>query len=118
MKERILGYVKDIDEKLQNLKDVKDIDGLIKEHLIQISFFQHERLVHLFVMLAFVFLCLTTIIVSITQTSLVFSLISLILLVVLVFYILHYFLLENKVQYMYTQYDKMLIEKKERENNK
>ena len=115
MKDRIINYVEKIDKDLESIKDIKNIDEYIKEHLIQVKFFQHERLVHLFVMLAFVFLCMTTIILSIIQINCFFSIISLILLVVLVFYIMHYFLLENKVQYMYAQYDKMLQEKHKRE---
>ena len=115
MKEKILKYVNDIDNKIQNINLIDDLDNLLKNHLIQIQFFQHERLIHLLVTLGFVFLCMTTIIVSITQINLLFAIISLILLVVLVFYILHYFLLENKVQYMYTQYDLILKEKYNRQ---
>ena len=115
MKEKILKYINDTDNKIQNINLINDLDSFLKEHLVQIQFFQHERLVHLLVTLAFVFLAMTTIIVTITCLNWVFGIISLVLLVVLVFYILHYFLLENKVQYMYSQYDLILQEKYNRQ---
>ncbi|MBR6255765.1 MAG: hypothetical protein IKR23_00175 [Lachnospiraceae bacterium] len=98
----------------------KDYEKLAETHLSQISFFQHERLVHLMVTILFsaltfaVFVLLYIQIGGITQSGLSegFSwglLILFLLLVVLeVPYVMHYYLLENSVQKMYKQYDELL----------
>lgn len=81
------------------------IQELIQEHLRKISFFQHERLIHLLVTLFYtlftiIFFCLIVV-------SFIFLPIAIILCVFLILYIYHYFYLENGVQYMYKQYDKL-----------
>ena len=104
MKKYMKSYIKEIDSILEKNKKVDE--EVINEHLIKISFFQHERLIHLLVTLfyalfVFIFFAFTCYI------SLMFLIVVLILLVFLVFYISHYFYLENSVQYMYKQYDKL-----------
>ena len=96
----------------------KDYEKLMETHLAQISFFQHERLVHLLVTILFAILTFATFFLLYMQMG--FSVLAeeglswgllalfLLLLVLLVPYIMHYFLLENSVQKMYTQYDEML----------
>ena len=54
MEKRILNYRRYIDELLTR-SDV-NWEAVIKEHLIQISFFQHERLIHLIVTITFAIL--------------------------------------------------------------
>ena len=51
MKKRILAYLQYIDNLL--LEEELDWEEEIKKHLVQISFFAHERLVHLIVMVLF-----------------------------------------------------------------
>lgn len=48
MKKRILNYVKETDKLLESNKLTKED---LENHLRQISFFQHERLIHLIVSL-------------------------------------------------------------------
>ena len=48
MEKRILGYVRYIDSILAE-SSIQDVESLKKEHLVQLSFFQHERLIHLIV---------------------------------------------------------------------
>ena len=104
MKKYMKSYIKEIDKLIsENKKIDKEI---IDEHLIKISFFQHERLIHLlvtlfFALFVFIFFAFTF------YLSLMFLIVVLILLVFLVFYISHYFYLENSVQYMYKQYDSL-----------
>ena len=108
MRKRILAYRKFIDVLLENPDEINNIDDVIDEHLVQIGFFQHERLVHLLVTLAFAFLTVITTLVMIFTTNYTLAILALLLIVLLVPYILHYYILENEVQKMYNQYDKML----------
>ena len=68
MEKRIINYRKYIDELLQ--KDNLDWDEVIREHLIQVSFFQHERLIHLIVTVTFAILEVIVIGLCVTAFSL------------------------------------------------
>ena len=108
MKERILNYRNRIDALLDENNKETDWNKVMSEHLIQIGFFQHERFIHLIVTALFavlVFICVATYIIS--GEIYVLALIG-ILMVLLVPYISHYYLLENEVQKMYVQYDRIL----------
>ena len=107
MKEYLYNYIKEIDKLLNDNKKITD--DIIKNHLIKIEFFQHERLIHLYVTLFYALIFL--IFVGLGLIHFIFYIITIILLIFLLFYIVHYFRLENGVQYLYKQYDKM-IEKK------
>ena len=65
------------------------VQDKLKEHLVQVGFFQHERLIHLIVTVTFALLEMLAI------------------LILLIPYIRHYYILENEVQKMYGQYDRM-----------
>lgn len=106
MEKRILNYRKYIDELL--LRDDLDWEAVIKEHLIQLSFFQHERLIHLIVTVTFALLEVVVIGLSVVSFTLGVGLLAIALLILLVPYIRHYYILENEVQKMYGQYDKMV----------
>ena len=109
MKKYLYDYIKEIDKLLDSNKDIKD--DLIKKHLIKINFFQHERLIHLLVTLFYAVIFL--IFMGLCYIHYIFFSVAGILLIFLICYVLHYFHLENGVQYLYKQYDKML-EKKEK----
>lgn len=120
MEQRILQYRKQIDEWLakmeQSVQDSGSTDqvtqGLIRdkleEHLVQVGFFQHERLIHLIVTVTFALLELLAIVLSVISDSLFTLLLPVVILILLVPYIRHYYILENEVQKMYVQYDRML----------
>ena len=102
MREYLGEYVKKIDKKI---KDKKITEQDIENHLIKINFFQHERLIHLLVTLFYgVFVFLSVII---SFKTWLFLIILYLALIILIFYVRHYFFLENHVQYLYKQYDKM-----------
>ena len=108
MKERILGYRKRIDKLLADDNKKTDWQRVLDEHLVQVGFFQHERLIHLLVTMLFAimtFICVAAYVIS--GEIYVLALIG-ILLVLLVPYIMHYYLLENETQKMYDQYDRIL----------
>lgn len=108
MKRRILTYMQQIDELLQAPPDDTDWTKAIENHLTQIRFFQHERLIHLIVTVLFA-LMTTSVVVGLVSSSNIWLAILLIPLLILLFpYINHYYLLENGVQKMYAQYDRML----------
>ena len=77
----------------------------INDLLIKIKFFQHERLIHLIVTL-FCILLFIIFIVLMFYTKL-FFIPTVIAMVLIIFYIVHYFFLENSVQYLYKLYDDM-----------
>lgn len=110
MERRILDYRKYIDELLQ--QDNLDWERVIREHLIQISFFQHERLIHLIVTVTFALLEMIVIGLCVVSFTLGVGLLAVALLILLVPYIRHYYILENEVQKMYWQYDKMVEKNK------
>ncbi len=102
MREYLGEYVKKIDKKI---KDKKITEQDIENHLTKIQFFQHERLIHLLVTLFYgVFVFLSVII---SFKTWLFLIILYLALIILIFYVRHYFFLENHVQYLYKQYDKM-----------
>ncbi len=103
MKKYLYTYIEEIDKKIKD--DKTDFNSLLDNHLIKISFFQHERLIHLLVTLFYslfmiLFLCLSFVIN-------IFFIIFFILVIFEVFYVVHYFRLENGVQYLYKQYDEI-----------
>lgn len=113
MEKRILTYRKYIDELL--LREDVDWKRIREEHLVQIGFFQHERLVHLIVTVIFALLAVF----SIGMASLLMAfetegagswlLVVAAFLVLLIPYVRHYYILENEVQKMYRQYDEMAV---------
>lgn len=108
MKNRILTYRRRIDKLLEECPDDTDWAQVLEEHLVQITFFQHERLVHLLVTLAFALLTILSFGIFLVTTFLPVLALIVLLLVLLIPYIGHYYLLENETQRMYRQYDTIL----------
>ncbi len=108
MKDRILGYRKKIDALLLEASSETDWEQVLSEHLVQVGFFQHERFVHLLVTVTFALMEMISLGIFLLTNQISVVLLCLAVLILLVPYIWHYYLLENEVQKMYTQYDKML----------
>ena len=83
------------------------VQDKLKEHLVQVGFFQHERLIHLIVTVTFALLEMLAIVLSVISNSLFTLLLPIVILILLIPYIRHYYILENEVQKMYGQYDRM-----------
>ncbi len=77
----------------------------LEDMLIKISFFQHERLIHLIITLFYVIMFLIFLI--LVSISYIFIIPVFILLIFVIFYIIHYFRLENGVQSLYFLYDEI-----------
>lgn len=84
------------------------VQDKLQEHLVQVGFFQHERLIHLIVTVTFALLEMLAIVLSVISDSLFTLLLPIVILILLIPYIRHYYILENEVQKMYVQYDRML----------
>lgn len=113
MEQRILQYRKSIDEWLEKTEQSAQVSQEIlrdkmEEHLNQIGFFQHERLIHLIVTVTFALLEMLAILLNVISDSLFSLLLPVVILILLVPYIRHYYILENEVQKMYVKYDRML----------
>ena len=112
MEQRILQYRKQIDEWLAKMDNGEQITQellreKLEEHLVQVGFFQHERLIHLIVTVTFALLEMLAIVLSVISDSLFTLLLPVVILILLIPYIRHYYILENEVQKMYVQYDQM-----------
>ena len=84
------------------------VQDKLQEHLVQVGFFQHERLIHLIVTVTFALLEMLAIVLSVISDGLFTLLLPIVILILLIPYIRHYYILENEVQKMYVQYDRML----------
>ena len=90
-------------------------DAVLREHLTQVSFFQHERLIHLIVTVTFAILTMLALAIYCIAEYMPMLALIVLLLVLLIPYIGHYYTLENEVQKMYQQYDEMLRHVMEKE---
>lgn len=108
MEKRLKNYLSYMDKLLEHsIPDRETRRQLIQEHLTQISFFQHERLIHLIVTVTFALLEMLSLIMVFIASGLFTFLLTIVVLVLLIPYIRHYYILENGVQKMYEQYDKL-----------
>lgn len=80
----------------------------LEDLLIQISFFQHERLVHLIVTVIFALLTMLAIVGTLIAPQPALFILIVFLLILLIPYIRHYYILENGVQKLYQYYDKLV----------
>jgi hypothetical protein len=107
LKKRIQSHIKYIDEILTGNTGIEINEILLKRHLREIDFFMHERLIHLIVTVVFALLTLISLSVFIVAQNMGILLLTGLFFILLVPYIFHYYILENGVQKMYEQYDKM-----------
>ncbi|MGN1295874.1 MAG: hypothetical protein ACI4U5_05645 [Bacilli bacterium] len=107
MRKRMLKYIAYLEKLLEEEKDKNFWKKEKEEVKVQISFFQHERLVHLIVMALFALLEGIILPFAITFNHILIIL-AVALLVLLIPYISHYYFLENKTQYLYTLYDEVV----------
>lgn len=118
MEKRLLNFLKEA-EAVANGTTVCDLKKYKKYLITQIEFFQHERLIHLLVTLAFAvfeFLCIVGITICYASggsgycspsacAPVGLAVLSVMVLILLVPYVRHYYILENGVQKLYEYYD-------------
>lgn len=95
MKKYLNNYIKYVEANKKNID--------LNELKTKIYFFQHERLIHLIVTLFYAMLLLFFLV--LISLSYVFIFPAFILTIFVICYIVHYFFLENGVQYLYVLYD-------------
>ena len=107
MERRLKNYIEFL--KSNNLDNFssEDIERMQHECLIQLGFFQHERFIHLIVTITFALLTLLSIIAELVSGSMAFIILTGLLIVLLIPYVRHYYILENGVQTIYAYYDRM-----------
>lgn len=105
MAKRLKNYIQYISEKSSCTLTLDEKKSLREDLLIQIGFFQHERLIHLIVTVTFAILAIISICCSFFGAPDGMFLLILLLLGLLVPYIFHYYHLENGVQKLYEYYD-------------
>lgn len=88
----------------QELSDEQKED-MRQKMLVQIQFFQHERLIHLIVTVTFALLTMLSVLASLMLVQVGLLVLTVLLVVLLVPYIRHYYILENGVQKLYEYYD-------------
>jgi len=109
MRKRILEFRKRIDALLKDGGE-QDWETVRREQLVQIAFFQHERLVHLIVTVLFALIeFAAAALTALSFTPAAFAL-CLAVLILLIPYVGHYYILENEVQKLYAQYDRIELE--------
>lgn len=99
-----LAYLEGLD--YENM--AKDDMGILRgEMLNQIGFFQHERLIHLIVTVTFALLTILAVFGFMAWPEVTTLIFSMLLLILLIPYVIHYYHLENGVQKLYKYYDKL-----------
>ena len=79
---------------------------LAEELLVKISFFQHERLIHLIVTMTFCIMTLLSLLGGFLNPM--FFALAALFLALTIPYIFHYYFLENSVQQLYKSYDEIV----------
>jgi hypothetical protein len=107
MKRRLLDYIAYVESVLAGESTLESDEVVRTDLLLQIQFFQHERLVHLLVTLLFALLFVGTTLFFTVFPTFPLLLLDLLFLILLVPYIRHYYLLENGTQRLYRLQDKL-----------
>ncbi|MCK5128314.1 MAG: hypothetical protein KAQ68_00570 [Clostridiales bacterium] len=102
---KYLVFIKEI-----NITDMteKEKKTFRTEMLVQIGFFQHERLVHLIVMVTIAVFTFFSALGCLVWPGILIIVLTGLLMVLLIPYIIHYYILENGVQKLYEYYDKIM----------
>ncbi|MBQ4058998.1 MAG: hypothetical protein IJD40_08725 [Lachnospiraceae bacterium] len=106
MADRIKQYMVYVNGLLESEEEL-DWEDEMQKHLVQIAFFAHERFIHLVVTVLFALMTTMVFLYTFSNFSIPLLLLMILLMGLLIPYVKHYFLLENSVQDMYEQYDKM-----------
>lgn len=112
MTEYLTEYMETTQQKLNDCKNLAELEDILAEHMDKISFMQHERIVHFLVTMLFAVLLAIFMSAMIFSENMMLLVLVTIILVLLGFYIKHYYFLENTVQKMYKVYDEMLARKR------
>ena len=128
MEERLKCYLKEMEA--QSAKWEKQGEDAMSEQerkcrmedlLIHIAFFRHERLIHLIVTAVFALITMLAILCTLIAPQPALFILIIFLMILLIPYIRHYYILENGVQKLYRYYDRLAAQSLDvilRENRK
>lgn len=108
MKSQIQTYNNYILKKLEENNPDEDWEKVSGDYLIKLSFYQHERLIHLIVTVLFALMETIVVTATVMTGSLGLMVLSAAILILLIPYVAHYYFLENTVQQMYLTYDEII----------
>ena len=112
MTEYLTNYMKYIEERLDKCTSSHELSEIMAEHMDKIAFMQHERIVHFLVTMMFALILSIFVAVLVFTSNIPVLILVTMILVLLMFYIKHYYFLENTVQKMYRIYDGILEKQK------
>lgn len=107
MGKKLKLYILSFQKLLASGDEIQDIPTLKAELLTEISFWQHERLIHLLVTILFAILTMAVFMVLLFYRELSMLILLAALLCLMIPYIRHYYILENGVQTLYTFYEEL-----------
>lgn len=105
MKKKLYNYI-DMLEHLE-ISSGEEKEGVLKDITIKIGFFQHERLIHLIVTLAFALFEAMAFAGAMVSGMAAVYILAAAVLALLIPYIIHYYFLENGTQRLYELYDEI-----------
>nr|MBP3598954.1 hypothetical protein [Eubacterium sp.] len=105
MEKRLKKYLELYRSYAEGEAKVTDKEATLAEMLVQIQFFQHERLIHLIVTVLFAILAVMSILANLLIQEWAVLALCLMFFVLLIPYVRHYYILENGVQKLYEYYD-------------
>ena len=101
----IKTYMRSVETALEN--ENTDWEVLKKEHLVQIEFIQHERLIHLMVTIMCCLLLFIGLCVFFVSGIVPFLIVDGLLLILVFCYLIYYFYIENSTQKLYRLYNRI-----------
>lgn len=101
----IRNYMKSVEAALED--EETDLEALKREHLVQIGFIQHERLVHLMVTIMCCLLLFIGLGLYFMTGILAIMAVNGLMLILVLSYLLYYFFIENSTQKLYKQYNRI-----------
>lgn len=105
MGQKLKLYIISLQKLLESGEEIQDIGALKAELLTEITFWQHERLIHLLVTILFAILTMAVFMVLLFYRELSMLILLTALLCLMIPYIRHYYILENGVQALYVIYE-------------
>ena len=108
MTEYLTDYMNTVTERLDNCTEQEELSVILSEHMDKIAFMQHERIVHFLVTMLFAIVLAIFIVGMLLTDNIMLLVLVTMIIVLLAFYIKHYYFLENTVQKMYKVYDRIL----------
>lgn len=123
MEKRLKSCLAEMEELLKQEERLRGMDAAQRQRiadslLIQIQFFQHERLVHLIVTVTFAILTMIAVLGCVLSPQIPMFVLVALLLILLGPYIRHYYILENGVQKLYICYDRLAGEEERRRGSR